>query len=76
MIEIDKTYNTTWAATERFTVKEIISFKGKPSKVKGIFERSPHLGLCPLDINLLRTEKEKIVNCLPCTPFGWKKIMK
>ena len=75
MIEIDKTYNTNWAATERFTVKEIVMFKGKQIKVNGIFEKSPHLGLCPLDVNQLRVEKEKLINCLDCS-FGWKRIMK
>lgn len=54
-IEVNKTYQTKFQVPEPFTVKEV-----KKSYVLGIYESSPHLGLCPLNADRLKTvEKQK-----------------
>ena len=48
MIEIDKTYKTKLSTGESFLVKRI-----EKNKVFGIYEKSPHLGLCSLEMGRL-----------------------
>jgi len=62
-IEIDKWYMTKWSAPERFQVKKIID----RFRVLGIYEKSPHLGLCPLEVGALVNDKIEIgeINVCP-----------
>ena len=58
--EVDKTYMTKLSTQEKFTVKEITyNKKGEPI-IRGIYESSPHLGLCPFEVNRLILDKEVI----------------
>lgn len=53
--QIDKVYKTKFATGENFLVKEIIMTpcKGKIIEFRGIYERHPHLGICPLGTDRL-----------------------
>ncbi len=69
MIEVDKIYTTKFATQEKFTVKRIQEEKdGNPKIVFGIYEKAPHLGECPLNIErLIDPDKTKDVPlCRSC----------
>jgi len=56
-IEIDKTYTTKMSTGDKFLVKKITNNKeGKPIQVHGIYEKYPHLGICPINIERLIPE--------------------
>ena len=56
--EVDRTYTTKFQTKEKFLVKEIILNKGeRVIGFKGIYEKSPHLGLCPLGADRLEPIK-------------------
>ena len=59
--EVDKTYMTKFQIKEMFEIKEITLDKdNKQISVKGIYENSKHLGICPLSIERLIPLKEEI----------------
>jgi hypothetical protein len=65
-LEVGKTYQTKWATKEGFTVTKdhyIRDKKGKVTgegfRVQGIFEGSPELGVCPLNVDRLIFDKVK-----------------
>ena len=59
-LEVNKTYLTKFSTRESFTVKRIdYNSKGTPVTVWGIYEKSPHLGICPLNPERLIPEKEE-----------------
>lgn len=56
-IEVDKTYITKMSTADKFLVKRITNNKdGKPVQVHGIYEKYPHLGECPLNVERLIAE--------------------
>lgn len=51
-LEEGKTYKTKFATGEHFTIKTIVKDKtGKAIRLQGIFEHSPNLGECPLNVD-------------------------
>jgi hypothetical protein len=58
-LEVDKTYITKFSTKESFTIKRIdTNSNGRPITVWGIYEKSPHLGICPLNPERLFPDKE------------------
>lgn len=58
-LEVDKTYVTKFQTKEKFTVKVINTNKyGEQVSVMGIYEKSPHLGNCPLPVERLIHDTE------------------
>jgi len=53
--EEGKTYMTKFATHEMFTVSKV-----NAHTVDGIYEKAPHLGVCPLSIDRLIADKEDI----------------
>lgn len=76
--EVDKTYKTKFQTGERFTIKKIITRPflntTKIIGLEGIYEKAPHLGNCPLDVERLIPEKEMIyVDVEYCDGCGKEK---
>ena len=83
-LEVGKTYMTKFATKERFTLTRD-PYKRKDgiiyhvdNTVYGIYENVPHLGECPLNIDRLIHEKEKIGEievCSKCkTPLSENEV--
>ena len=75
--EVGKTYQTKFSTGWKFLVKEVIykeikvdgGFQKKETEARGIYENSPHLGICPLNIERLipdRVENGEIEICGNC----------
>ena len=66
--EKDKTYKTKFQTGENFIIKEIITVKDRVIFVKGIYEKSPKLGLCLLNPDRLISDKkfEKEIDVCSC----------
>ena len=68
---VGETYITKFTSAERFMVTEVVKDKGGiVVNINGIYENSPHLGICPIDAGRLipKTEftgKEFEVNVCP-----------
>lgn len=58
--EVNKTYVTKLSTQESFTVKEITYNKNGQPIIRGIYESSPNLGLCPFELSRLILDKELI----------------
>lgn len=60
-LEIDKIYETKFQTGEKFLLKEIVTVvKNKETKIsmlKGIYVNTPHLGICPLNVDRLIPER-------------------
>jgi hypothetical protein len=64
--EVDKTYRTKFQTGEMFTIKKIVTkpFLKDYTKIirfEGIYEKAPHLGLCPIDPERLHPEKKTVI---------------
>ena len=70
-LEEGKTYTTKFATVERFTITKIPDTKGKKlNTVYGIYEKSPHVGECPLDVNRIIHDKQFIEAIYVCHKCG------
>ncbi len=70
-LEEGKTYTTKFATAEKFKVTKISEINGKISNtVYGIYERAPHLGECPLDVNRIIHDKQFIESIFVCDKCG------
>ncbi len=70
--EVNKTYKTKMSTGELFTVKEISYDKKGNQVIKGIFESSPHLGICPFNVERLILDKQLISTEEVCANCGIK----
>lgn len=69
-IESGKTYTTKMATKEKFTVTKVaVDKKGVQTIAWGLYEKSPHLGDCPLPVERLipeTVEGETVEVCEHC----------
>ena len=70
-LEVGKTYTTKFATNEKFTITRIPENKGQKSNtVYGIYEKSPHVGICPLDEGRIIHDKQFIEAIYVCHKCG------
>ena len=57
-LEEGKSYPTRFQTGETFLLKKIIWNNDKMVKLEGIYEKYPHLGICPIGVDRLISDKE------------------
>lgn len=63
--EVDKKYQTKFQTGEFFIIKKIVYRKdGNISSLSGIYETSPHLGICPINPDRLIPDKKPVESFL------------
>jgi hypothetical protein len=61
--------DTKFQSGETFTIKKITYNNGEVIRIEGIYNSSPHLGLCPINADRLipeRVEHKEITVCGKC----------